>query len=212
MSLPTAVAPATSTAIRRSQSLQEIGPDRITESRMPRLSIKRWLCRLALASLAALGAAGAFAQTPLAGVRRLVDVIEVNDQEDEVDLTMVFNCSMRYVTSLPAREGKEVHIQHAPLAVCGGSPMSQIASETPPVSGGSSIVTAARVESMAPGQITLTLGFRKNRSEEHTSELQSRLHLVCRLLLEKKKKNKILTKDSTYKNKVVNEYFARQCV
>src|SRR2546422_7555773 len=28
----------------------------------------------------------------------------------------------------------------------------------------------------------------KNRSEEHTSELQSRLHLVCRLLLEKKKK------------------------
>src|SRR2546422_3403876 len=29
------------------------------------------------------------------------------------------------------------------------------------------------------------------RSEEHTSELQSRLHLVCRLLLEKKKKKKI---------------------
>src|SRR6185503_11618155 len=29
---------------------------------------------------------------------------------------------------------------------------------------------------------------RRRRSEEHTSELQSRLHLVCRLLLEKKKK------------------------
>src|SRR2546422_3502799 len=29
------------------------------------------------------------------------------------------------------------------------------------------------------------------RSEEHTSELQSRLHLVCRLLLEKKKKKTI---------------------
>src|SRR2546422_3197515 len=28
-----------------------------------------------------------------------------------------------------------------------------------------------------------------HRSEEHTSELQSRLHLVCRLLLEKKKVN-----------------------
>src|SRR2546429_4330177 len=28
---------------------------------------------------------------------------------------------------------------------------------------------------------------KSNRSEEHTSELQSRLHLVCRLLLEKKK-------------------------
>src|SRR2546422_5597290 len=31
----------------------------------------------------------------------------------------------------------------------------------------------------------------KMRSEEHTSELQSRLHLVCRLLLEKKKKKSI---------------------
>ena len=30
-----------------------------------------------------------------------------------------------------------------------------------------------------------------DRSEEHTSELQSRTNLVCRLLLEKKKKNKI---------------------
>src|SRR2546422_6915286 len=30
------------------------------------------------------------------------------------------------------------------------------------------------------------------RSEEHTSELQSRLHLVCRLLLEKKKKSRTL--------------------
>src|SRR2546429_3207311 len=30
---------------------------------------------------------------------------------------------------------------------------------------------------------------RETRSEEHTSELQSRLHLVCRLLLEKKKNN-----------------------
>src|SRR5256885_12190997 len=33
-------------------------------------------------------------------------------------------------------------------------------------------------------------GFLKGRSEEHTSELQSPCNLVCRLLLEKKKKNK----------------------
>src|SRR5438045_8323911 len=37
------------------------------------------------------------------------------------------------------------------------------------------------------------------RSEEHTSELQSLRHLVCRLLLEKKKKKKITKK--TRKNK-----------
>src|SRR2546422_10714779 len=35
----------------------------------------------------------------------------------------------------------------------------------------------------------------KGRSEEHTSELQSRLHLVCRLLLEKKKKKKKINKE-----------------
>src|SRR2546429_1851961 len=40
---------------------------------------------------------------------------------------------------------------------------------------------------------------REHRSEEHTSELQSRLHLVCRLLLEKKKKtlNNQCTKSNT---------------
>src|SRR5256884_6045456 len=36
------------------------------------------------------------------------------------------------------------------------------------------------------------LGRTSLRSEEHTSELQSRLHLVCRLLLEKKKKKIII--------------------
>src|SRR6266436_1957415 len=44
-----------------------------------------------------------------------------------------------------------------------------------------------------------------SRSEEHTSELQSRLHLVCRLLLEKKKKqknrNNILKKKTQKKKK-----------
>src|SRR2546422_4784568 len=41
----------------------------------------------------------------------------------------------------------------------------------------------------AEGQpLPLELLAASSRSEEHTSELQSRLHLVCRLLLEKKKK------------------------
>src|SRR5256884_900532 len=38
------------------------------------------------------------------------------------------------------------------------------------------------------------------RSEEHTSELQSRLHLVCRLLLEKKKKQTHTTSDASAKH------------
>src|SRR2546422_7914515 len=44
--------------------------------------------------------------------------------------------------------------------------------------------------SQIAGQQETHLNDGRTRSEEHTSELQSRLHLVCRLLLEKKKKNK----------------------
>src|SRR2546422_6475939 len=44
---------------------------------------------------------------------------------------------------------------------------------------------AVRIE---VGERDLILQRGRWRSEEHTSELQSRLHLVCRLLLEKKKK------------------------
>src|SRR2546422_8213266 len=44
-----------------------------------------------------------------------------------------------------------------------------------------------RMEAGVPARLTRSQP-RRRRSEEHTSELQSRLHLVCRLLLEKKKK------------------------
>src|SRR3712207_7460054 len=43
-------------------------------------------------------------------------------------------------------------------------------------------------------------GRRADRSEEHTSELQSRQYLVCRLLLEKKKINTSATRTSEYNN------------
>src|SRR2546429_5241000 len=49
-------------------------------------------------------------------------------------------------------------------------------------------------ESRLQGNAVVMLGEvhdNAERSEEHTSELQSRLHLVCRLLLEKKK-NKVM--------------------
>src|SRR2546422_2079325 len=42
----------------------------------------------------------------------------------------------------------------------------------------------------------------EERSEEHTSELQSRLHLVCRLLLEKKKKHKRRQSELAYESDV----------
>src|SRR2546427_5276384 len=68
---------------------------------------------------------------------------------------------------------------------------------------------ASNVEAVVPGSPAEAAGLRKgdkivqvgdkrivtwNRSEEHTSELQSQSNLVCRLLLEKKKKQNQYTK------------------
>ena len=55
-------------------------------------------------------------------------------------------------------------------------------------------------KSLAAGhELPLSLGVSANvfRSEEHTSELQSRTNLVCRLLLEKKKKKQEKTNTQT---------------
>src|SRR5690348_17953645 len=53
---------------------------------------------------------------------------------------------------------------------------------------------AARAAAAAAANLAL-------RSEEHTSELQSPVHLVCRLLLEKKKKKKV--KRGTTRNSIL---------
>src|SRR5437870_11305058 len=49
---------------------------------------------------------------------------------------------------------------------------------------------ASQAPSAAPAQAPKAASTPQSRSEEHTSELQSRGHLVCRLLLEKKKHTK----------------------
>src|SRR5690625_7127760 len=81
----------------------------------------------------------------------------------------------------------------------------------PALAGGGDRAGAGRGDGPAPGRgqrphlrVTTPVGAAQRggdsqRSEEHTSELQSRGHLVCRLLLEKKKKNKIdYTSSSVY--------------
>src|SRR2546429_2200316 len=61
----------------------------------------------------------------------------------------------------------------------------------PRIAVGTSTMLGSRYTRGAPPLV----GMRMARSEEHTSELQSRLHLVCRLLLEKKKKQYARTMD-----------------
>src|SRR5207253_5558082 len=74
--------------------------------------------------------------------------------------------------------------------------LSQIESRRPEGPGvGRRFVRTAHVDGIHSAQLRLGLVWLRTnpidmRSEEHTSELQSRGHLVCRLLLEKKKNNK----------------------
>src|SRR5438105_10445813 len=58
---------------------------------------------------------------------------------------------------------------------------------------------ADRVEHPLPDLIFLDLKMPEMRSEEHTSELQSRVDLVCRLLLEKKKKRILVKLEKTFR-------------
>src|SRR2546429_2551908 len=59
-----------------------------------------------------------------------------------------------------------------------------VLSETPALK-----LTRIDVGGSSAGSQSNYYAYGTTRSEEHTSELQSRLHLVCRLLLEKKKKH-----------------------
>src|SRR5690625_7081942 len=79
------------------------------------------------------------------------------------------------------------HTASAPepgLQQLGGSPLSRDAIRLGPAEVGSSEVAA---DATALGERAVPDHTAAPRSEEHTSEIQSRGHLVCRLLLEKKK-------------------------
>src|SRR5438046_4591177 len=61
-----------------------------------------------------------------------------------------------------------------------------------------------------PAQILVVISLkppriRLQRSEEHTSELQSLTNLVCRLLLEKKKKNNERQENDTYNERTIHQ-------
>src|SRR2546422_3795685 len=80
----------------------------------------------------------------------------------------------------------------SPAANCSGHARTTV--ETAPSFSAERATSAARsFTAPARREMEPALRNRAVRSEEHTSELQSRLHLVCRLLLEKKKRKNITT-------------------
>src|SRR5690625_6786305 len=112
------------------------------------------------------------------------------------------------MTSSPMRTRKRISSARASWSGCGGrgvrgpgpeGPAAAAPSPEGPVAVGPGPESCAGRSGRSggghcPAVITVPLSSglhaREVRSEEHTSELQSRGHLVCRLLLEKKKTNK----------------------
>src|SRR3989442_10820050 len=66
------------------------------------------------------------------------------------------------------------------------------------------LVIAGQIECLHVDTPNILTCDHRVRSEEHTSELQSRPHLVCRLLLEKKKKKKIINQRNLIRKDMIN--------
>jgi hypothetical protein len=97
---------------------------------------------------------------------RLVDVIDIDEHDNQVDVTLQFNCSLRYSGHTPASEGPELQVRLRPDRNCSMSPSGsgELASEIPPISGPRGILNSARLESALGGEVTLTLTWAKPES------------------------------------------------
>ena len=124
---------------------------------MRRSEAWRRAATLAIVSWGTLMGRPALAQLSAQPSGRLVDVVEVDQHESQVDITVSFNCSMRYLTHLPASRGRQIIVTLQPLADCGLGPLARILAEIPPISGARHVLSAVRLDSNAPGLVTLTV-------------------------------------------------------
>src|SRR5260370_14548299 len=73
--------------------------------------------------------------------------------------------------------------------------------------GKTEVLRRSQLRSSPPKEVTrMVTDRKKDRSEEHTSELPSHLNLVCRLLLEKKKKNMLRDSKFTTQHRPATSY------
>jgi hypothetical protein len=96
---------------------------------------------------------------------RLIDVIDIDEHENLVDITLQFNCSLHYAGHSPASEGTELRLRLRPDRDCGAASSmtasAEVPTEIPPISGPRGILSTARLESSLGGEVTLTLSFAK---------------------------------------------------
>jgi len=116
---------------------------------MPRITNRYAL--LALGLLMLWGVDPARAQLP----GRLIDVIEVDQRDSQTDITLQFNCSLRYAGHTPESEGPELRLRLRLDPDCGASFGAAVPLEIPTVLGGEGLVSNVRMESNLGGEIEL---------------------------------------------------------
>src|SRR2546427_8494822 len=112
--------------------------------------------------------------------------------------------------TLPASSssGMKIHAFRPARAACAATAFARLPVDAQPMvsspKAAAALIAAATTRSLKESDGWDTVSFfthtRATRSEEHTSELQSQSNLVCRLLLEKKKKLKIKTRHDCQRN------------
>ncbi len=191
------------------------------------INVPRHLCQALVSTLAVLIAALApgFVAAQSRGIGRpqlqpqgpakLIDVIDIDERESQVDITLQFNCSLHYAGHSPASEGPEVRLRLRVDRDCGvtGSLAAggEITTEIPPISGPRGIVAAARLESSLGGEVTLTLTWGKPESFV-LAQGASASGMRIRLLRVRDEKTRILVTErgDTASNYAVNLESQRQ--
>ncbi|MGH8138755.1 MAG: SPOR domain-containing protein [Steroidobacteraceae bacterium] len=106
-------------------------------------------------------------QSTTQGPSRLIEIIDVDERDSQIDITLQFACSLHYAGHSPASEGSEVRLRLRPDPDCGPSASvggGELATEIPPISGPRGVVAGARLESSVGGEVTLTLTWAKPES------------------------------------------------
>jgi tetratricopeptide (TPR) repeat protein len=91
--------------------------------------------------------------------RPLVDLIDVNQRDSQVEITLQFGCTLFYIAHVPVQQGSEVRIRFRPGPDCRMALGGQIPEQTPSLTGTEGIIQSARVDTDVPSEVALTLSW-----------------------------------------------------
>jgi hypothetical protein len=94
---------------------------------------------------------------------QLVQVVDAEEREGHVDISVQFSCTVHYIGNAPLNHGKGTTITLRLGADC-GSLLNSVTPEFPLVGGGGQLVTGATLESVVPGEVTLELRWTRDLS------------------------------------------------